>query len=63
MRTLRAVTQPFLQVLKEGLSSKEIAERLLISNRTVEVHRYNIFRKLDVTNIVSLIKLVNENRY
>ena len=52
-----------VDMLKEGLSSKEIAERLLISNRTVEVHRYNIFRKLDVTNIVSLIKLVNENRY
>ena len=52
-----------VDLLKEGLSSKEIAERLLISNRTVEVHRYNIFRKLDVTNIVSLIKLVNENRY
>ncbi len=52
-----------VDLLKEGLSSKEIAERLLISNRTVEVHRYNIFRKLEVTNIVSLIKLVNENRY
>ena len=52
-----------VDMLKEGLSSKEIAERLFISNRTVEVHRYNIFRKLGVTNIVSLIKLVNENRY
>jgi two-component system invasion response regulator UvrY len=52
-----------VEMLKEGLSSKEIAERLFISNRTVEVHRYNIFRKLGVTNIVSLIKLVNENKY
>ena len=52
-----------VDMLKEGLSSKEIAERLFISNRTVEVHRYNIFRKLDVTNVVSLIKLINENRY
>ena len=52
-----------VDMLKDGLSSKEIAERPFISNRTVEVHRYNIFRKLGVTNIVSLIKLVNENRY
>ncbi len=52
-----------VNMLKEGLSSKDIAERIFISNRTVEVHRYNIFRKLGVTNIVSLIKLVNENRY
>ena len=52
-----------VEMLRDGLSSKEIAEKLLISYRTVEVHRYNIFRKLDVTNVVSLIKLVNENRY
>lgn len=52
-----------VEMLRDGLSSKEIAEKLLISNRTVEVHRYNIFRKLKVTNVVSLIKLVNENRY
>lgn len=52
-----------VEMLRDGLSSKEIAEKLFISNRTVEVHRYNIFRKLDVTNVVSLIKLVNENRY
>jgi DNA-binding NarL/FixJ family response regulator len=52
-----------VEMLRDGLTSKEIAEKLLISNRTVEVHRYNIFRKLEVNNVVSLIKLVNENRY
>ncbi len=52
-----------VEMLREGLSSKQIAERLFISNRTVEVHRYNIFRKLKVSNVVSLIKLVNEQRY
>ncbi len=52
-----------VEMLREGLSSKQIAERLFISNRTVEVHRYNIFRKLKVGNVVSLIKLVNEQRY
>ena len=52
-----------VEMLREGYSSKEIATRLSISNRTVEVHRYNIFRKLGVNNVVSLIKMVNENRY
>lgn len=52
-----------VEMLRDGLSSKQIAERLFISNRTVEVHRYNIFRKLKVNNVVSLIKLVNEQRY
>lgn len=52
-----------IEMLRDGLSSKEIGDKLHISSRTVEVHRYNIFRKLEVTNVVSLIKLVNENRY
>lgn len=52
-----------VDMLKEGHSSKEIGERLLISSRTVEVHRYNIFRKLGVNNVVSMIKLLNENQY
>lgn len=52
-----------VEMLRDGLSSKQIAERLFISNRTVEVHRYNIFRKLKVNNVVSLVKLVNEQRY
>jgi DNA-binding NarL/FixJ family response regulator len=52
-----------INMIKDGLSSKEIAEKLFISKRTVEVHRYNIFRKLDVNNITSLIKLTNKNIY
>lgn len=52
-----------VNMIKDGLSSKEIAEKLFISKRTVEVHRYNIFRKLDVNNITSLIKITNKNIY
>jgi DNA-binding NarL/FixJ family response regulator len=52
-----------VNMIKDGYSSKEIAEKLFISKRTVEVHRYNIFRKLDVNNITSLIKVTNKNIY
>lgn len=52
-----------VNMIKEGYSSKEIAEKLFISKRTVEVHRYNIFRKLDVNNITSLIKITNKSIY
>jgi DNA-binding NarL/FixJ family response regulator len=52
--------------LQDGLLSKEIAGKLNISVRTVSVHRYNIFKKLNVNNSVSLINLLksgngNEN--
>jgi DNA-binding NarL/FixJ family response regulator len=45
--------------LQDGLPTKEIAGKLNISARTVSVHRYNIFKKLDVNNSVSLINLLN----
>ncbi|WKA55014.1 response regulator [Planococcus shixiaomingii] len=34
--------------LVEGLSNKEIADRLYISDKTVKIHVSNIFKKLDV---------------
>lgn len=47
------------QMIKEGLTSKEISERLFISLRTVEVHRHNLFKKLNVRNAAGLINLIN----
>jgi len=45
-----------LQLLAEGLSSPEIARRLYISHHTVESHRRNIMRKLDLHNVAALTK-------
>lgn len=41
----------------EGLTSKEIAQRLFISEHTVKTHRKNIFRKLQVKDTDELIQL------
>ena len=43
-----------LTLLAEGKSSKEIADLLFISTRTVEHHRASINRKLKIDNIVDL---------
>ncbi len=45
--------------LKNGLSSKEIAAALHISLKTVEVHRSNILKKLNLKNVASLINFIN----
>ena len=40
----------------DGLMSKEIAEKLSISARTVEGHKLNIFKKMGISNTAELIK-------
>jgi DNA-binding NarL/FixJ family response regulator len=45
-----------VQLIAEGFSSQEIADKLFISLRTVETHRLNINQKLDVKNTAGLVK-------
>lgn len=45
-----------LKLLAEGLTSPEIGTRLHIATSTVEVHRRNIMRKLDLHSIAELTK-------
>lgn len=48
-----------IKLIKEGLSSKEIAQQMNISTRTAEVHRHNILKKLGLKNTASLISFIN----
>ncbi|ENA0609425.1 fimbria biosynthesis transcriptional regulator FimZ [Enterobacter bugandensis] len=61
-RTGAAVDMPLsnrevtvLRYLANGLSNKEIAEQLLLSNKTISAHKSNIYSKLGVQSIVELI--------
>jgi len=45
-----------LSLIAEGLSSQRIADKLFISLRTVESHRLNIGKKLNVNNTAGLMK-------
>jgi DNA-binding NarL/FixJ family response regulator len=45
--------------IKDGLSSKEISVQLNISLKTVEVHRHNILKKLNLKNSASLVNYIN----
>lgn len=45
-----------LGLIAQGYSNKEIGDQLFISHRTVDTHRTNLMKKLDVSNIAGLIK-------
>lgn len=45
-----------LQLIAEGHTSARIAERLHVAPSTVEVHRRNIMRKLDLHNVAELTR-------
>ncbi|HEX2787631.1 MAG TPA: response regulator transcription factor [Ignavibacteria bacterium] len=44
-----------LKLIAEGLTNKEIADRLFISIRTVDTHRRNLHQKLNIKNTAGLI--------
>ena len=45
-----------LGLIAKGLTTKEIAAKLFVSSRTIETHRANILKKLEVKNTAELIK-------
>ena len=49
------------KLIGEGISSKEIAHLLSISEKTVSKHRSNIFRKLNLKNTAQLVRYVYDN--
>jgi len=53
---LSAREQEVLQLVAEGLTTTQIAEKLFTSPRTVETHRQNIMEKTGTKNTAALIK-------
>ena len=55
-RRLSSREREVLQLITEGYNSKQIADKLFISIKTVSTHRRNIMEKLNIDNIADLIK-------
>jgi DNA-binding NarL/FixJ family response regulator len=45
-----------LQLIAEGLSSKEIAQKLNLRAKTVETHRTELMRRLDIHDVAGLVR-------
>jgi DNA-binding NarL/FixJ family response regulator len=51
-----------LELIAEGHTNPEIAEKLFLSQFTVDSHRKNLLAKLNAKNTASLVKLAVENK-
>jgi DNA-binding NarL/FixJ family response regulator len=45
-----------LRLVAQGLTNRQIAGELKISVRTIEVHRFNLMRRLRVRNVAQLLR-------
>jgi two-component system response regulator NreC len=59
---LTAREREVLKLFAEGLSAKQVAARLALSVKTVDVHKTNLMRKLDLHDRAELIKWAISNR-
>lgn len=61
IRTLSTREMAVLQQLAQGLSNKEIADRMLLSNKTISTYKTRLLEKLNAKNLVDLIEITKRN--
>ena len=51
-----------MKMIAEGLSVRQTAGRLALSVKTVEAHKFNLMRKLDLHNRAQLVPYAIQNK-
>ena len=51
-----------IRLIEKEYNNKQIAEALFVSERTVETHRKNIFRKTNTNSVIGLVKYAYEHK-
>jgi two-component system response regulator FixJ len=59
VRRLTPRQRDVLQLVVNGNANKRIAAELGLSSKTVEIHRANLMRKLEVSNVAELVRLMH----
>lgn len=59
---LTARETQIIGLIEKEYNNKKIAETLFISERTVETHRKNIFRKTNTSSVIGLVKYAYEHK-
>jgi DNA-binding NarL/FixJ family response regulator len=59
LNTLTRRELDIIACVRQGLSSREISSKINVSPKTVNVHRYNILKKLGLNNVAMLVDLAN----
>ena len=52
--------QEIVKLISNGLRNKEVADQLNISTVTVKSHMANVYRKLDVSNRTSMLRILRD---
>jgi len=55
-QALTSRQKEILRLVAQGYTNREIGQKLDISVRTVEVHRFNLMRRLRVRNVAQLLR-------
>jgi len=61
VQDLTAREREILKLYAEGYSNQEIADKLCISNRTVDAHKNNIMQKFEFKSTVDMVKFAIKN--
>jgi len=51
-----------IRLVAQGFSNNDIGKKLFISPRTVDTHRTNIMRKLDLHNVAEIVRFAFQNK-
>jgi len=60
LQSITAREIEIIRALADGMVTREIAEKLFISDKTVERHKTNILKKLELRNTAQLVKVAVE---